>query len=167
MRARIAESEFIILADYQGLNVTKTQDLRRRLLAANARMQVIKNRLYRYVAKELGRSGLDREITGPSAMVFGRGDIVQVAKVLKDFIKENERPVIKIGTMGDRVLTPDDVQQLANLPSREILLGRAVGTIAAPMSSLVGVLSQKVSSLLYALNALVEKKSKTESASNA
>jgi large subunit ribosomal protein L10 len=160
IRRKVSESPFVILADYRGLNVLKMQDLRRRLRGANANIQVVKNRMFRHVAGELGVRVEDPTLSGPSAMVYGKGDVVSVAKVLKDFIKENDKPKIKAGAMQGTLLTAQDVQSLAALPSRETLLSMVVGTIAAPMSGLVGVLNQKVASLLYVLQAVKEKKEK-------
>jgi large subunit ribosomal protein L10 len=110
-------------------------------------------------AKDLGLPEIDAEvIRGPTAMIYGDGDAVAVAKVLKDFIKENEKPVIKIGGLQGQLLSRADVESLAALPSREILLGQVVGVIAAPMSRLIGALQQKAASVLYVLRAYAEKK---------
>jgi len=160
LRSKVTDSGFVILADYKGLNVAKTQELKRRLRGANARMQVIKNRVFRHVAREIGQTGLETKMPGPSAMVYGQGDVVAAAKVLKDFIKEHRMPVVKLGAMKGAALTAADVDQLAGMPAREIMLAQVVGTIAAPMTRLAGVLNQKVCSLLYVLQAAKDKKEK-------
>ncbi len=160
LRNKVKDSSFLIVADYQGLNVGKTEELKRRLRGVKAQFQVIQNRMFKRVASELNQPGLEKGILGPSAMVYGKGDVVQAAKVLKDFIKENNLPAIKIGSLQGAVLSADDVQQLANLPSREVLLATLVGTIAAPLTQLVGVLQQKVASVVYVLKAIQEKKEK-------
>jgi large subunit ribosomal protein L10 len=161
VRQKIADSSFFILANYTGLSVLKTDDLRKRLRGAKANLQIVQNKQFGKAARECGYGELDaKALTGPSALVYGKGDVVAAAKVLKDFIKENEKPVIKIGALQGQLLSRTDVESLAALPSREILLGRAVGTIAAPMSQLVGVLQQKVASVLYVLQAYTEKKGK-------
>jgi large subunit ribosomal protein L10 len=162
LKDQVAGSAYVILADYRGLNVAKTEDLRRRLSGVKARYRVINNSLFQHAAPELTARGFKDALTGPSAMVSGQGDVVTAAKVLKDFIKENKLPVIKIGALQGEVLTAGDIETLASLPGRETLLGRVVGTIAAPMTQLAGVLHQKVASLLYVLKAIEEKKSKTE-----
>jgi large subunit ribosomal protein L10 len=159
MRTKVKASGFVIVADYKGLSVSKTQELKRRLRGAHASMQVVKNRVFKHVAKDIGYSKLDSAMAGPSALVLGQ-DVVGVAKILRDFIKENEKPVIKNGMLQGSLLTPDDVKALAALPSREQLLSIMVGTLAAPMSGLVGVLQAKVASLLYVLKAIEEKKAK-------
>ncbi len=149
---------FVILTDYRGLSAEKTGLLRSRLRAKSAEYGVVKNRLFRQVTGELGLNNLDRDLCGPTAIVTGDGDVVEVAKVLKAFIKENKLPVVKQGVFSGTPLTADEVDKLATMPPRIELLGRAVGTIAAPMTQLVGVMNQKVCSLLYVLQAAKDKK---------
>jgi large subunit ribosomal protein L10 len=141
--------------------VLKTDDLRKRLRGAKAELAGGAEQAVRQGRARVRLRRLDaKALTGPSAMVYGKGDVVAAAKVLKDFIKENEKPVIKIGALQGQLLSRTDVESLAALPSREILLGQAVGTIAAPMSQLVGVLQQKVASVVYVLQAYTDKKGK-------
>lgn len=149
---------FVILTDYRGLSSEMTGLLRSRLRAKSAEYGVVKNRLFRQVTGELGLKSLDRDLRGPTAIVTGDGDVVEVAKVLKAFIKENKLPVVKQGVFSGTPLTADEVDKLATMPPRIELLGRAVGTIAAPMTQLVGVMNQKVCSLLYVLQAAKDKK---------
>lgn len=158
IRGKVSDSVFVIIADYQGLSVSKTDQLRQKLLKADARIQVVKNRILGHVANDAGLGAMRDVLTGPSAMVYGKGDVSQAAKILKEFIKEHEKPVIKVGALEGVVLSAADVEQLASLPSRETLLSMVVGTIAAPMSQLVGVFQQKASSLLYVLQAAADKK---------
>ncbi|HBA83542.1 MAG TPA: 50S ribosomal protein L10 [Verrucomicrobia bacterium] len=160
LKSQITDSLFVILTDYRGLSVLKTEELRRRLRGVNAQFHVVQNRMFKHVARELSYEGLEPALKGPSAMVVGNGDVVQAAKILRDFIKENSIPVVKIGSLEGVILSAADVEKLAGLPSREILLSQLVGTIAAPMTRLAGVLNQKVASLLYVLKAVQEKKEK-------
>lgn len=161
LRGKVSDATFVILADYRGLSVAKTEELRRRLGGVSAQFQVIQNRLFRLVAKELSYKGFDEGIKGPSAMVYGKGDVVQAAKVLRDFIKENELPVIKLGSLDGAVLSAADVTELAGLPSKTELHAMLVRTLAAPMTQLVGVMQQKVASIVYVLKAVEEKKGKS------
>ncbi|MCS6770439.1 MAG: 50S ribosomal protein L10 [Kiritimatiellae bacterium] len=162
VRTKLSGTKFFFLANYQGMSVGKTDDLRRRLRAQKASMQVVQNKHFLMAVRDLGYPEIDtRALRGPSAMIFGQGDVVAVAKVLKDFIRENEKPVVKVGGLQGRWLSREDVDSLAALPSREVLLGQVVGTIAAPMSRLVGALQQKVASVLYVLKAYADKKGQT------
>lgn len=160
IRGKVAPKGFVILADYAGMDVEKVMTLRSRLRGVDARYSVVKNRLLRRVADDMGLPGLDAGLKGPTAMVSGDGDVVEAAKILKTFIKENDKPVIKSGVFDGRALTAADVEVLASMPPRIEMLGRAVGTIAAPLTQFVGVLNQKVCSLLYVLQAVMEKKEK-------
>ncbi len=160
LKKKVDGSTFVIVADYKGLNVSKTAELRRRLRGVKAQYQVLQNRLFQRAAKDAKLGGLEKTLDGPSAMVFGSGDVVQAAKVLKDFIRENDLPVIKAGALEGALLSAQDIEHLAGLPSREVLLGMLVGTVAAPLSQLVGVLQQKVASVVYVLKALQDKKEK-------
>lgn len=159
LRTKVQASGFVIVADYQGLSVAKTTELKKRLRGVQASITVVKNRMFGHVVRDLGFNALTGPLAGPSAMVYGT-DAVAAAKVLKDFIKEHQKPVLKSGALGSQALTVQDIQALAALPSREELLAKFVGTLAAPMSNLVGVLSQKLSTIVYALKAVEEKKSK-------
>jgi len=159
IRSKITDAVFVILADYRGLTVAKTEELKGKLRGVDAHFQVVQNRMFQRVARELDYTALGGEkAKGPSAMVFGNGDVVQAAKILKDFIKENELPVIKVGTLEGVILSQEDIEHLATLPSRDQLLAQVVGTIAAPLSQLVGVFQQKVASVVYVLKAVQEKK---------
>jgi large subunit ribosomal protein L10 len=160
LKTKVSGSGYVILTDHTGLTVAKTAELRKRLKGANAKVQVVKNRVFKHVLEEAGVNGLDPALKGASAMVFGSGDVVAAAKVLKDFFKENEKPVVKMGTLQGQLLSRADVDSLAALPSREVMLGKLVGTIAAPLSQLVGVLNQKVSTVVYVLSAVKDKKEK-------
>jgi large subunit ribosomal protein L10 len=124
-------------------------------------MQVVKNRLLRLISRDKGWMNLDPSLKGQSAIVTGN-DIVQAAKTLKKFSGAGGMPTVKGGVMGDLVLTPAQIDVLAELPPREVLLGQVVGTIAAPLSRLVGVMKQKVSTIVYVLKAIEDKKNATK-----
>ena len=164
LRARMKAAQFVILTDYKGLNVAAMNDLRSRLHGAEAEFHVVQNSLVRLVAKDLGQAGLEPGLTGPSAMISGSGDVARAAKVLRDFIKEKEKPAIKIGALQGAILSAKDVSTLADLPSREQLYGQLVGTLAAPMQRLVGALNQKLASVVYVLKAYQEQKEKAAQA---
>jgi large subunit ribosomal protein L10 len=159
--ARVNGAAFVIVAEYRGLNVEQFSDLRRQLHKAGARMQVVKNRLLRLITREKGWTGMEASLRGQSAIVTG-GDMVQAAKTLKRFATANGLPAVKAGVMGGTVLTAAQINALADLPPREVLLGQVVGTMAAPLSRLVGVLKQKVSTVVYVLKAIEDKKNATK-----
>ena len=159
--ARVNGSSFVIVAEYRGLKVEQFSDLRRQLNKTGARMQVVKNRLLRLITHDKGWNGLEPSLKGQSAIVTG-ADVVQAAKTLKRFTTAHGLPSIKSGVMGGMILTAAQIDALAELPPREVLLGQVVGTIAAPLSRLVGVMKQKVSTIVYVLKAIEDKKNATK-----
>jgi large subunit ribosomal protein L10 len=158
LKERVANADFVILTNYSGMTVEQVRQLRGKLDQANAQMMVLRNRQFGHVARELDLEALGAGLKGPTAMVYGTGDVVETSKILRSMSKGSDIPTIKLGALQGRVITAEDVLQLAQLPPREQLLGMVVGTIAAPMTGLVGVMKQKLSSLVYVLQAAVDKK---------
>ena len=159
IQQQLAAAKFAILTDFTRMDTAKTMALRRKLRETAARFQVVPNRIFRVVAKELNLAGLEAGLVGPTAIVYGAGDVAATAKVLREFVKANDKiPVVKLGHMEGTVLTPADVEALAAMPPKKVMQGLLVGTIAAPMSNLVGVMSQKLASLVYVLKAAADKK---------
>lgn len=160
IKEQLSGATFAILTDFTTMNTMKTAALRRKLRETNAHFQVVPNRLFRVVAKELNYTGIEAGLVGPTAIVYGAGDVAATAKALREFIKGNNKvPVVKLGHLDGAVLTAAQVEVLATLPPKKVLQGMLVGTIAAPMANLVGVMSQKLASLLYVLKAAADKKS--------
>jgi large subunit ribosomal protein L10 len=154
----IAGSEYVVLTNCRGLNVQKLAELRVKLRKSGSRLKVAKNTFIHHAAKQAGRNGLDEFLIGPTALIYGKSDVCAVAKLLKDFIGDSKMPTIKGGLMGPRVLSKKDIEDIADLPPKKVLQGILVGTIAAPMSQLVGVMNSKLLTLLYALKAIETKK---------
>ena len=156
------QAKMTVLADYKGLSVTQTQELRSQLKEAGSKMIVAKNTLVQKAAatrnefKELDTSVFD----GSIALVFGFEDEVAPAQVVANFAKKNELPqIVGAVTAQGEYLTAERTKQLATLPSKQQLLGQVVGTIAAPLGGFVRVLGANVSSLVQVLNAYKEKQS--------
>ncbi len=163
LRGRLEPAKFIFLADFQGLNTAKAAELRKRLRPSGARFQIVPNNLFRKAAAGTAPD-FGKALEGPTAMVVGAGDAVEAAKTLVGFQKENQRPAIKAGALEGKVLTVPEIQALAALPARPVLLGQVVGTIAAPMTRLVGALQQKLASVVYVLKAVQSQKEKAAAA---
>ena len=159
IKALVAGANYVILTDFTRMGTGTTATLRRMLRGTGPRFQVVPNRLFRVVARELKYEGLEPALKGPTALVLGAEDIAATAKVLREFVRANDKiPVVKLGYMEGRVLTAVDIEALASLPSKKIMQGVLVGTIAAPMSNLVGVMNQKLASLVYVLKAAADKR---------
>lgn len=156
VRENVSGALYLLLADYKGMSMPETDEFKKQLRGAQARVQVVKNRMLSRIA---GETGCDLgKLSGPTAVIFGEGDVVEVAKILKNFSSGKEAPSVKGGVLEGSVLSAADVMELAGLPGKKELQAKLVGTLAAPMTQLAGVLNQKVCSLLYVLNAVKEKK---------
>lgn len=137
----LKEAQTGILVDYRGLNVEEDTDLRNKLRAANVKYFVIKNTLLRLASKETGLEGLDEALHGPTAIAVSSEDAVAPAKVLSDFAKDNEKLEIKAGFMDGAVMSLDEIKKLAATPNRETLIAKMMGSLNAPVSNLVRLLS--------------------------
>ncbi len=135
-----SESAGAVLTEYRGLTVKELQDLRRSL-GANANYAVVKNTLAKLAAKEAGIEGFDELLTGPTAIAFIKGDVVEAAKGLRDFAKANPTLVIKGGVLDGNLLDAKEIAKLADLESREVLLGKLAGAMLASLSQAVYLLN--------------------------
>jgi large subunit ribosomal protein L10 len=156
--AAVEASAHVLLADYSGMKVKHFNLLRSNLLEVGARSLVVKNSLLGVALGKLDRGVPESALAGKTLMVTGGADITAVAKTLKAFMKEQKVLVLKGGSLNTQMLSEQDVEAMADLPSREVLLGQLVGTVQAPMTQFVGVMHAKVSSLLYVLTAIEDKK---------
>lgn len=158
IRANLDGATFLLLVDYKGMKVVQGEDLRRRLEGQQARFDVVKNT---YLKKALGdeRQVLIADaLNFTTAVVSGPGDVAETAKILADFRREQRVLSVKRGLIGDQPLTAEDFETLTELPSRPVLQATLVGTLAAPMSRLAGVMRQKLASLVYVIQAAQKKK---------
>ncbi|ROR73515.1 50S ribosomal protein L10 [Bogoriella caseilytica] len=129
---RFRTSSAVLLTEYRGLSVGQLQELRRSL-AENADYAVVKNTLATIAAKEAGIEGLDEDLHGPTAIAFVTGEPVLAAKALRDFAKANDKLVVKGGVLEGNKLSEQDVKSLADLESRDVLLGKAAGAMKAAL----------------------------------
>jgi large subunit ribosomal protein L10 len=153
--ARIEESEAIFAVDYRGMSVAQAAELRTRLRDADARFSVVKNTLTERAADQAGAEGLKPLLEGPTAMTFVKGDAAMAAKTLSDFRRSTGGLVVfKGGWMNGSALTPEQVDEIAKLPSREVLYGRLVGMVASPLTGLAGALGGLIGGLARQLQAI-------------
>lgn len=152
VKESVSGALYMILADCKGMSMPQTTEFKKQLRGAEAEVKVVKNRMLNRVCEDFDR------VTGPTSLIFGSGDVVEVAKILKKFSADNELPSLKGGLLEGSLLSAEDVAALAKLPGKKELQAKLVGTLAAPMTQVVGVMDQKVCSLLYVLNAVREKK---------
>jgi len=153
-----ADAEISILVDYKGLNVSQMTELRFKLRAAGVQMEVVKNTLLRRSVDGSGAELMKDLFKGPNAIVLSNQDPVAPAKILVDFVKDNQKLEIKAAALGGKLLTIQEIEQLAKMPSREELLGKLVCTLNAVPTSLVNVLAGVPRAFVNVLNAVKDQK---------
>lgn len=130
---KLRESVCTVVADYRGLNVAQVTELRKQLRAAGVEFQVLKNTLVRRATESTDLSALDEVLSGPTAIAFGKGDVVAPAKILSEFAKKNDALQVKGGVVEGRVVGTEQIKALADLPSREGLLSMLLSVLQAPV----------------------------------
>jgi large subunit ribosomal protein L10 len=154
--AQIAESDAVFAVDYRGISVPQAAELRTRLRDADATFRVVKNTLSERAADKAGAEALKELLDGPTAMTFVRGDAAAAAKALRDFNRATTLLQFKGGWMNGAPLSGEEIQAIAQLPSRDVLYGRLVGMVAAPLTGLAGALNGLIGGLARQLSQIAE-----------
>jgi large subunit ribosomal protein L10 len=161
----LRSSSAMAVADYRGLKVSEMQTVRRTLRDAGVQLHVAKNRLLKIAADEADRTELKPMLTGPTALATIDGDEAAMAKALADAFRPYSRVVtIRGGMLGSAAIDASQLTRLATLPSRDVLLAKIAGGMAAPMTGMAGVLSANLRNLVGVLSALADKKQQAENA---
>lgn len=148
-----------VLVDYKGITVEDDTKLRAELRKAGVYYSVKKNTIIRLAAKKAGLNGLEDVLTGTTAVAISADDITAPAKILSKFAEGKDNFNVKAGFVEGEAVSAKDVDALAKLPSKEVLLAKFLGGLNAPISGFVNVLNGNLRGLVVALNAIAEKKS--------
>ncbi|MDU0968877.1 MAG: 50S ribosomal protein L10 [Actinomycetaceae bacterium] len=159
LEEKFRSSSALLLTEYRGLTVAQLTELRN-ALRANATYSVTKNTLARIAAKNVGMDYLVDELKGPTGIVFVTGEAVDAAKVLRDFAKENDKLVLKAGSMDGKLLDAEGVKQLAELDSREVTLAKLAGAFIAKQSQAAALFNAPATKMVRTIDALREKQEK-------
>ena len=154
----IQNSKSISIVEYRGLNVAEVSDLRKQYREAGVNYKVYKNTMVNLALKELGYEGYEEYLSGPNGFVFSNEDMVQGPKVSVDFAKNHDKFIVKAGIIDGEVIDEEGIKALAKLPTREVLIAQVLGGLNAPISGFANVLQGTIRNLVYALNAVAEKK---------
>ena len=158
IKENLEKAQSVVFVDYRGLTVEEDTALRKKLREAGVTYKVLKNTLIKRAASELSIEGLDDHLNGPTAVAFGITDPAAPAKIIGEFIQQSKKMEIKCGLVDKKYIDVKGVEALAELPSKEVLVARLLGSMNAPISGLVTVLGGTLRSLLYAINAVKEQK---------
>jgi len=160
IREKLQNSDAAILTEYRGLTVSQLAELRNTLRGVGAEYRVYKNTLARFAAREAGAEGLDDLLIGPCALTFVHGDVAAASKALKEFSKTNPLLVIRGGVVANKAVTAKDIETLADLPPREVMLSQLAGLMQAPLVKTAGLLQALPRNTAYGLKALIDQKEK-------
>jgi len=159
---KLKKAKVAVLTDYRGLTVSQMQELRGKLRTGNVEYRVVKNTLARRAADAAGYKALESELKGPIAIAFGYEDLSLPPRLINEFVRTTRLKLEVVGGLVEgRVFNRDQVKQLADLPSREVLLAQLLGTLQSPVGQLVGIMQTPLQQLMGVLEAY---KSKLEAA---
>lgn len=155
MHERLTRAKAVFLADFRGMNVGQATSLRNELRGASVEYKVFKNTLLELAAKGTEAEPLSPYLAGPTAVAISYDDPVSAAKVLSKFAKDPQgKFVLKAGVLSGKLLDVKQIQALADLPPREVLIAKMLGSMQAPATNFVGVLAALPGSLVRALDAI-------------
>ena len=165
LKNQLTTSKGAVFTSYNKLTVAMDTELRRELRKAGVTYHVVKNTMMNLAAKDAGLEELTSHLAGTTAFAFSKDDAVAPAKVICDFIKKNKLEdagilTIKAGLVEGKVINEKEVKALANLPSKEELIAKLLGSMNAPIANTVGVLSAIIRNFVYVVDAIREKKEK-------
>ena len=154
---RLRTSDTLIVADYRGLDMTAIDAVRSELLKHGARFSVVKNTLTRRAAEAAGVEALNEFLEGPTAIAFvGEGDMVAVAKTLNETARQTRILALKGGIMQGRLITGDQVRDLASLPPADVLHGQVLGAVVGPLNAIVGLFAAPLREFVGVIDARVK-----------
>jgi len=164
LRERFSKAKLALLAEYRGLTAGQLDELRRNVRAAQGEYRVAKNTLARRAVAETGAQEVGPLLSGPTALVFGFGDPALIAKTIVRFAEDHEALNVKGGVFQGEYLTPQAVKTLAELPSREELLGTFLAVLQAPAVQLLRTLQEPAVRLVRLVNAIARRQEEAQSA---
>jgi large subunit ribosomal protein L10 len=156
IREKIAEAKSVLVVDYAGTGVNDQSELRRKLKEAGGEFFVTKNTLI-----SLGfdkKKEVTDALTGMNGLILSYDDEVGAVKVVYDFIKDKEKMTVKLGYMEGKILTPEEAEALSRIPGKKELIAQLIGSLEAPVKGMMNVLQGNLRGLVYALQAIVDKK---------
>lgn len=161
IRQKLERASGVVFVEYAGMNVLEVTDLRNQLRKAKVEYRVLKNTLVDRAANELSIAGLEPFLKGTTAVAFGYEDPIAPAKVLTEYVKKAGKLQIKCGLVSLKLVSAGEVEALAKIPAREVLVAKLLGSMNAPATRLVSVLNGPARALVCALKAVQDQKEKS------
>jgi large subunit ribosomal protein L10 len=150
-----------LVSEYKGMTAAESTELRRRLRAVNGELRVAKNTLVKLAIRDTRYAGLDSQLGGPIGLIFSFDDPIVVAKAVTSFKEAGEKFKVRGGVLEGNPLTREEIQELANMPPKEVVIGQLLGLLQAPASALVRLLNEPGSALARVVDAIGKKNAET------
>ena len=158
IRTKLDEADAAVLTEYRGLTVHELAELRASLRPTGTQYKVFKNTLARRAIEGRGLEEITDLFEGPVAIAFVQGDAASAAKALREFGRDHDALVVKGGLLGEKVVTPTDIEALAELPSREVLLTQIAGLFQQPLTRAAGLFQAFPRNFAYGVKALIDQR---------
>ncbi len=158
LKQNLEAAKLVVFTDYRGLTVAEMTELRDKLRQPGVEFKVVKNTMMAFALQQTGHEDMTDAIFGPNAVVFSNEDPVGPAKALFEFAKTHKKFAIKVGILEGQMIAAEKIKDLAELPSREVLVATVLGTMQAPISSFVRVLNANITGFVRALDQIREQK---------
>ncbi|HBK54607.1 MAG TPA: 50S ribosomal protein L10 [Syntrophomonas wolfei] len=158
IEGKLQDSMLVVFADYRGIKVEEITDLRNKLRMPGVEFKVLKNTMTEFALQNTGNPEVISHIAGPNVVLFSKEDPVSPTKVIYDFIKQYKKLEVKVAILEGQMVLPDRVKALSELPPREVLLAQVLGTMQAPITSLVYVLNANIGGLVNVLDQIRQQK---------
>lgn len=155
----ISKAKVAIVSDYRGLSVSEITNLRRRLQKEDGEYAVVKNTLAKIAVKDTKFKGLEEFLKGPSAIALGYGDEVAPAKVILKYLKETKKTnELRGGVLDGKIISADDIKTISNLPTKQELIAKMMGSINSPAQGITNTLNGVASALVRAVDEVRKQK---------
>ncbi|MCX7680026.1 MAG: 50S ribosomal protein L10 [Spirochaetes bacterium] len=158
LKEQLRNKRNFILTHYSGIKVKDLSALRRKLREAGADYKVVKNKLFNLALRQEGYVSIENYLKGPTAVAFVKDDVSAVAKLLKEFKKEIEAFSIRLGVMDNAIYSAEQIEKIADLPPRDVVLAQLMGLINAPLTNIASGINQVIAALARGIKAVAEKR---------
>lgn len=155
---KLKDAQLVVFSDFRGLNVVEMTELRGKLNVPGVEFKVLKNTMTRFALKNTGYDTVAEKLEGPNAVLFSGEDVVGPAKIMFDFMRQHPNLEVKFGLLEGQMLSAENIKALADLPPREVLIAKVLGTMQAPITGFVRVLNANLTGLVRALDQIREQK---------
>lgn len=158
LKKAFERAQAVLFVDYKGVTSNEMNSLRADLREQDMDFCIVKNNLVQKALKGSPKEAFAENLAGPTAALFSYGDMAAAAKTLKRFSEDVEALSLKEGLLGDKPISVEEIKQLADLPSKEVLVAQLLGVLSGPLRNLCGVLNAVQRDFVYVLKAIVDKK---------